>query len=86
MEDLQSRFEAAVAASKTLSERPDNGTLLKLYALFKQASVGDVDGKRPGFTDLVGRAKYDAWAALKGTGPDAAMSQYIDLVDTLRRA
>ena len=86
MEDLQSRFEAAVAASKTLNERPDNGTLLKLYALFKQASVGDVDGKRPGFTDLVGRAKYDAWAALKGCGRDDAMTQYIALVDTLRSA
>jgi acyl-CoA-binding protein len=86
MEDLQSRFETAVAASKTLDSRPDNGTLLKLYALFKQASVGDVDGKRPGFGDLVGRAKYDAWAALKGCGRDAAMTQYIELVDTLRRA
>ena len=86
MEDLPSRFEAALAASKTLSERPDNATLLKLYALFKQASVGEVEGKRPGFSDLVGRAKYDAWAALKGTNRDAAMKQYIELVDTLRRA
>ena len=86
MEDQQSRFEAAVAASKTLNERPDNGTLLKLYALFKQASVGDVEGKRPGFGDLVGRAKYDAWAALKGTGRDDAMTQYVALVDTLRSA
>ncbi len=86
MEDLQSRFEAALAASKTLSERPDNATLLRLYALFKQASVGEVEGKRPGFSDLVGRAKYDAWAALKGTRRDAAMKQYIELVDTLRRA
>ena len=84
MEDLQSRFEAAVAASKTLSERPDNGTLLKLYALFKQASVGDVDGKRPGFTDLVGRAKYDAWAGLQGTPAEAAMQAYIDLIAELK--
>ena len=84
MEDLQSRFEAAVVASKTLSTRPDNATLLKLYALFKQASVGEVEGKRPGFGDLVGRAKYDAWAALKGTGRDAAMTQYVELVETLQ--
>ena len=69
MSDLQARFDAAVANSKSLPERPDNTVLLKLYALYKQASEGDVEGRRPGFTDLVGRAKYDAWAALKGTGP-----------------
>lgn len=86
MEELQSRFEAAVAASKSLGTRPDNGTLLRLYALYKQASVGEVEGKRPGFSDLVGRAKYDAWAALKGTGRDAAMNQYIELIEALRRA
>lgn len=83
MADLQASFEAAVAASKTLSERPDNSTLLQIYALYKQATAGDVEGKRPGFTDMVGRAKYDAWAALKGTGPDDAMSKYIALVDRL---
>ncbi|MCP5229762.1 acyl-CoA-binding protein [Accumulibacter sp.] len=83
MSDLQTRFEAAVASSKTLSERPDNASLLKLYALYKQATDGDVTGRRPGFTDMVGRAKYDAWAALKGTGPDDAMSKYIALVDRL---
>ena len=86
MEDLQSRFEAALAASKTLRERPDNATLLRLYALFKQASVGDVEGKRPGFSDLVGRAKYDAWVALKGTRRDVAMTQYVEFVDTLRNS
>ena len=86
MEDLQSRFEAALAASKTLRERPDNATLLRLYALFKQASVGDVEGKRPGFSDLVGRAKHDAWAALKGMSRDAAMTQYVELVETLRNS
>ena len=84
MEDLQRRFETALAASKTLSERPDNATLLKLYALYKQASVGEVEGRRPGFSDLVGRAKYDAWAALKGTSRDAAMTHYIELVEMLR--
>ncbi len=84
MADLSSQFEQAVADSKNLSERPDNMTLLKLYALYKQASVGDVDGKRPGFTDMVGRAKWDAWNELKGTGRDDAMNQYIALVDSLK--
>ena len=86
MSDLKAKFDAAVAASKTLSERPDNMTLLKLYALYKQGSEGDVQGKRPGFTDMVGRAKFDAWAELKGVAQDAAMQQYIDLVTALRNA
>ena len=86
MSDLQTQFEAAVAASKTLSERPDNTTLLKLYALYKQATDGDVEGRRPGFTDMVGRAKYDAWAAIKGTAPADAMSQYVALVESLQAA
>lgn len=84
MSDINSRFEAAFAASKTLHTRPDNATLLKLYALYKQASVGEVEGKRPGFADLVGRAKYDAWAALKGTGREVAMTQYVALVESLQ--
>ncbi len=84
MADLQASFEAAVAASKTLSERPDNQTLLQLYALYKQASAGDVEGKRPGFSDMIGRAKYDAWAAIKGTGKDDAMQRYIALVESLK--
>ena len=83
MADLSTRFEQAVAQSKTLPERPDNATLLRLYALYKQASSGDVDGKRPGFTDMVGRAKWDAWNELNGTGRDAAMEQYIALVESL---
>jgi diazepam-binding inhibitor (GABA receptor modulating acyl-CoA-binding protein) len=82
--DLKTRFEAAVASSKTLSERPDNSTLLKLYALYKQGVDGDVEGKRPGFTDMVGRAKYDAWAGFKGTSSDEAMSQYIALIEALK--
>lgn len=81
---LQSQFDQAVADSKNLPERPDNMTLLKIYALFKQASAGDVDGKRPGFTDMVGRAKYDAWDALKGTSKDDAMQQYVDLINGLK--
>ncbi len=84
MSDLKTRFEAAVAASKNLSERPDNGTLLKLYALYKQGSAGDVEGKRPGFTDMVGRAKYDAWAEFKGMTSDEAMQQYIALIEQLQ--
>lgn len=84
MSELKTQFEAAVAASKTLNERPDNATLLKLYALFKQATVGEVEGKRPGFTDPVGRAKHDAWAALTGTGVEQAMSQYVELVAHLK--
>ena len=83
MADLKAQFEQAVADSKNLPERPDNQTLLKLYALFKQASSGDVDGKRPGFTDMVGRAKWDAWNACKGTASDAAKQQYIDLIESL---
>ncbi|OWW19652.1 acyl-CoA-binding protein [Noviherbaspirillum denitrificans] len=81
---LQSQFDQAVADSKNLPERPDNMTLLKMYALFKQGSTGDVDGQRPGFTDMVGRVKYDAWDALKGTSKDDAMQQYIDLVNGLK--
>ncbi|HWS12379.1 MAG TPA: acyl-CoA-binding protein [Rhodocyclaceae bacterium] len=81
---VEQQFEAAVAASKNLKERPDNSTLLRLYALYKQGSVGDVEGKRPGFTDMVGRAKYDAWAAVKGLGRDEAMKQYVALVNSLQ--
>ena len=84
MADLKAKFEAAVAASKTLPERPDNATLLKLYALYKQASAGDVEGKRPGFTDMVGRAKWDAWNELKGTAASEAMKQYVALVEDLK--
>ncbi len=83
MSDLKSAFDAAVASTKTLTRRPDNATLLKLYALYKQATEGDNATPKPSLTDLVARAKWDAWTALKGTGADAAMQRYIDLVDTL---
>ena len=86
MSDLATRFQAAADDSKKLSKRPDNDTLLNLYATFKQGSGGDVEGKRPGFTDLVGRAKYDAWAKLKGMPKEDAMQQYIDLVESLKDA
>jgi acyl-CoA-binding protein len=81
---LQEQFQQAQADSKNLSERPDNMTLLKIYALYKQASSGDASGERPGFTDMVGRAKWDAWAALKGSSQEEAMQQYIDLIDDLK--
>ncbi|MCE2744803.1 MAG: acyl-CoA-binding protein [Burkholderiales bacterium] len=84
MSDLKARFEKAVAESKSLPARPDNQTLLKIYALFKQASEGDNTGKRPGFTDIVGRAKYDAWKGLEGTSNDQAMQNYIDLIESLK--
>ncbi|MBT9491788.1 MULTISPECIES: acyl-CoA-binding protein [Roseateles] len=81
---LQDQFDAAVAGSKQLPERPDNMTLLKLYALFKQGSSGDVEGSRPGFTDMVGRAKWDAWNELKGQSQDEAKQSYIDLIESLK--
>ncbi len=84
MSNLKKKFEAAAADSKKLPERPSNEVLLQLYALYKQGSEGDVEGKRPGFTDMVGRAKYDAWAAVKGTDAEDAMQQYIDLVKSLK--
>ena len=82
--DLEAKFQQMVAESKNLSERPDNMTLLRMYALYKQASSGDVEGSRPGFTDMVGRAKWDAWNALAGTAKEAAMQQYIDLIEELK--
>ena len=81
---LQEQFDQAQADSKNLSERPDNMTLLKIYALYKQASAGDAEGKRPGFTDMVGRAKFDAWEGLKGTSKEEAMQQYVDLIEELK--
>ena len=83
MSDLIAAFEAAVANSKNLSERPDNATLLKIYALYKQGTAGDNAEKKPGFSDMVGRAKWDAWNNLKGTAPDDAKQQYIDLIESL---
>lgn len=76
-------FEAAVAAVGTLKKDPGNETKLRLYALYKQATVGDVTGKRPGMMDFVGRAKYDAWAALEGSSMADAEAEYIETVDSL---
>jgi diazepam-binding inhibitor (GABA receptor modulating acyl-CoA-binding protein) len=84
MADLKKTFEQAVADSKNLPEKPDNQTLLQIYSLYKQATSGDVDGKRPGFTDMVGRAKWDAWNTLKGKSADEAMQEYVDLIEGLK--
>ncbi|MFM2274580.1 MAG: hypothetical protein RL211_452 [Pseudomonadota bacterium] len=83
MSALIEEFETAVANSKNLSERPDNATLLRLYAFYKQGSVGDNTEKKPGFSDLVGRAKWEAWAGVKGMTRDDAMQQYVELVGSL---
>jgi diazepam-binding inhibitor (GABA receptor modulating acyl-CoA-binding protein) len=80
MSDLAQRFAAAQARIKPIAGL-SNDVLLELYALYKQATVGDVAGGRPGMLDLKGRAKYDAWAKRKGLGNDAAMTAYIALVD-----
>jgi len=83
MSDLNSQFETAVADSKKLSSRPDNDTMLKIYSLYKQATKGDPTGPRPGMFDMVGRAKYDAWAKLTGISQDDAKQKYIDLISRL---
>ncbi len=83
MADLKKKFEAAAANSKNLSERPDNNTMLKIYALYKQATIGDNNEKKPGFTDMVGKAKWEAWNGFKGTATKDAMQQYIDLIESL---
>ena len=83
MSDLKAAFDQAMLDSKNLSERPDNATLLKLYAFYKQGSAGDNLEKKPGFSDMVARAKWDAWSKLKGTSQDEAMQQYIDLITEL---
>ena len=84
MTDLQSQFEQAAADVQTLPQRPDNETLLQLYAVYKQATAGDVQGKRPGFRDFKGRAKYDAWKKIEGMSQDEAMQEYIELVVSLQ--
>jgi acyl-CoA-binding protein len=83
MSDLNADFEAAVANSRKLPQRPDNSTLLKIYGLYKQATAGDNAEKKPGFGDLVGRAKWDAWTGFKGTSSDDAKRQYVELIQSL---
>lgn len=83
--DLKEQFEKAVADSKTLSEKPSNDTLLQLYSLYKQASEGDVNIDPPSNPfDFVAKAKYEAWAALKGKSSDDAMQSYVELVAKLK--
>lgn len=85
MSDLEKQFKTAAEEALKLGKRPDNDALLSLYAYYKQATQGDVTGKRPGFTDLTGRAKWDAWARIKGTSKTQAMQSYVDLVERLKR-
>ena len=80
---LRSDFENAATRVKGLSSRPDNDALLELYALYKQATEGDVSGKRPSRLNIKARAKYDAWSNQKGTDSETAMQAYIELVDRL---
>ena len=80
MSSLQDRFTQAQQDVNRLPSRPDNDTMLKLYALYKQATKGDVAGDPPGGFDFVARAKFDAWSAMQGTPKEDAMQQYIDLV------
>jgi diazepam-binding inhibitor (GABA receptor modulator, acyl-CoA-binding protein) len=86
MSDLKARFITAAQEVQRLKSRPSNDNLLQLYALYKQATEGDVKGSRPGFLDLTGRAKYDAWATRKGLTNDKAMQAYVDLVEKLKQA
>lgn len=83
MADLKAQFEAASQNVKKLKEDPGNEAKLQLYALYKQGTEGDVQGRRPGFTDMIGRAKYDAWARVKGQTNDEAMKNYVALVKSL---
>jgi acyl-CoA-binding protein len=82
--ELETRFNTAVKESTQLSKRPNNDTLLEIYALYKQATEGDVTGERPGFMDFKGGAKHDAWTEKKGTGKEDAMQAYVDLVERLK--
>ena len=83
--DLKELFEKAVTESKQLAEKPSNETLLQLYSLYKQSTEGDVSGEAPSNPfDFVNKAKYDAWASLKGKSAEEAMQQYVDLVNKLK--
>jgi len=84
MVDLKTQFESAAHEAQRLPKKPDNDTLLRLYALYKQATIGNATGKRPGFTDPVGRAKFDAWEKIKGMTAEQAMQKYIELVNQLK--
>ena len=83
MSDLNAQFKEAQVQVKALSRTPDNDTLLQLYSLYKQGTEGEVQGSRPGMLAVRDRAKYDAWAKLKGTAPDVAKQRYVALVQRL---
>ncbi|HEX2683276.1 MAG TPA: acyl-CoA-binding protein [Ferruginibacter sp.] len=83
--DIKEQFEKAIADSKSLSAKPDNETLLQLYSLYKQSTEGDVSGEAPSNPfDFVNKAKYEAWATLKGKTAEESMQQYVELVNKLK--
>ena len=82
---LEEKFKQAVEQSKELAQKPSNEVLLKIYALYKQATEGDVQGEKPGGFDFKSAAKYNAWESLKGKSPDEAMREYITFIDELSR-
>lgn len=83
--ELKQQFEQSAADSKSLPSKPSNETLLQLYSLYKQGSIGDIDTDPPSNAfDFVAKAKYDAWAALKGKSKEDAMTEYVDLVNKLK--
>jgi len=84
MASIQEQFQQAVLDAKSLKTRPDNDTLLRMYALFKQGTEGDVSGPPPGMFDFVASAKFQAWSKLEGTSPESAMKKYIDLIRSLK--
>ena len=83
-DDLVAKFEAAAVAAKALERRPGNDDMLEMYALYKQATTGDVSGQRPGGFDFVGQAKFDAWSGLQGVSKEDAMQRYIDKIEALQ--
>ena len=83
MNDISELFDKAAGAAKSLPQRPDNETMLQLYALFKQGSAGDITGEKPGFFDFVGVAKFEAWEKLRGTSKEDAQARYVELVRKL---
>jgi diazepam-binding inhibitor (GABA receptor modulating acyl-CoA-binding protein) len=85
--ELKSKFEQAAADSKQLSKKPDNDTLLKLYALYKQSTIGDINEAPPAnMFDFVAKAKYNAWNEIKGKSADEAMAEYVELVEQLKKS
>lgn len=84
MSTLEQQFATAQKDVQSLSERPDNDTLLELYSFYKQATEGDVSGEKPGPFDFKARAKYDAWEARKGMSREVAMKAYVRLVEHLK--